>query len=142
MKSILVILLLVISQFSFSDDSNTVSNKDYQVFYNAFPSTFLTPEVAKNYQIERSANRGLFNISIRKKNNDTSKPAKAKLIVSAKNLLGQEKLVDVKEIIEAGEAIYYIGSFSVSEEEVIHFNIDVIPENSQTSLNVKFTHEF
>lgn len=67
MKSILVILLLVISQFSFSDDSNTVSNKDYQVFYNAFPSTFLTPEVAKNYQIERSANRGLFNISIRKK---------------------------------------------------------------------------
>ena len=142
MKSILVILLLVISQFSFSDDSNTVSNKDYQVFYNAFPSTFLTPEVAKNYQIERSANRGLFNISIRKKNNDTSKPAKAKLIVSAKNLIGQEKSVDVKEIIEAGEAIYYIGSFSVSEEEVIHFNIDVIPENSQTSLNVKFTHEF
>lgn len=141
--SLLLFALFSIYANAGTDSSNTVTEAGYQVHYNAFPSSFLSPEVAGNYNIGRSKNRGLINISIRKtQENDTTIAVKAKIIVSATNLYGQNKEVSLQEINEAGEAIYYIGSYSISKGEVINFSLDVIPEGYNKSIPTKFSHHF
>ena len=39
----------------------------WQVHYNAFNSSFLTPEVAKTYSLERSRYNGIINIAVQDK---------------------------------------------------------------------------
>ena len=79
---------------------------DYVVHYNAFTTDVLQAETAKHYQIRRSKNRGMINISVQKK--DKSKSAvTANVSGTASNLTGQLKNLDIKEVKE-GDAIYYI----------------------------------
>ena len=40
---------------------------DYVIHYNAIPSTFLTPDTAREYGISRSRNRAMLNISVQEK---------------------------------------------------------------------------
>ena len=39
----------------------------WQVHYIAFPSTFIQPQIAKAYELERSGYKGIVNISVLKK---------------------------------------------------------------------------
>lgn len=144
MNKLFIIFSLVFSLSANAEDhSNTVTQDGYEVHYNAFPSSFLSPEVAGNYHITRSNNRGLLNVSIRKSADDnTSVAVKSKVIVTAGNLYGQNKDVGITEIDEAEEAVYYIGSFTISKGEVINFKVDVIPEDSEKSITFNFSHHF
>ncbi|HEX5693313.1 MAG TPA: DUF4426 domain-containing protein, partial [Arenimonas sp.] len=45
---------------------NSVRSGDLVVHYNAVPTTSLTPDVARQYGITRSANRALVNVSVRR----------------------------------------------------------------------------
>ena len=78
----------------------------WQVHYIAFPSTFIQPQIAKTYDLERSGYKGIVNISILK--NDTDKTAqKATLQGTAKNLLGNKQTLNFKEVVE-GDSVYYL----------------------------------
>ncbi|HCP98171.1 MAG TPA: DUF4426 domain-containing protein, partial [Pseudoalteromonas sp.] len=78
----------------------------WQVHYIAFPSTFIQPQIAKAYDLERSGYKGIVNISILK--NDADKAAqKATLQGTAKNLLGNKQTLNFKEVVE-GDSIYYL----------------------------------
>ena len=76
--------------------------------------TALTPEIATNYGIARSANRALVNISMVKKAEGTpGVPVAGKVTVQAVNLNGQFKDLTLREVRE-GDAIYYIGDVAVA----------------------------
>ena len=51
---------------SLAAGANSTQVGDLHVYYNALPSTELTPEVARQYGITRSANRALLNVSVRR----------------------------------------------------------------------------
>jgi hypothetical protein len=68
-------------------------------------------------------------------------PIKASVSLSAANLTGQLKSVDVREI-EDSTSIYYLGEVSVDDKETINFDFDILPEGDDRTLLVRFSHQF
>ncbi len=72
---------------------------DYIIHYNVLSSSLITPEVAKAYGIRRSDSRALINISVLKNaEGKTATAVKAKVTASGRNLTGQTRNVDMREI--------------------------------------------
>lgn len=114
----------------------------YEVHYNAVRTDALTPEVARNYGIQRSTNRVMVNVTVLHKEAGTArKPVEADVKVDARNLNEQLKNLELRRVSE-GEAIYYIGEVSISGTEILVFDITVTPTGTQAPLSVKFTREF
>jgi hypothetical protein len=114
----------------------------YEVHYNAVRTDALSPEIARNYGIQRSTNRVMLNVTVLHKEAGTArKPVPAAVKVDARNLNEQLKDIELRRISES-EAIYYIGEVSISGTEILVFDITVTPEGTQTPLSVKFTREF
>lgn len=116
---------------------------EYVVHVNGMTATGLTPEVAQAYNIVRSEDRGVVNLVVLRKSENVgvSEPVTAVVEVSAANLTGQLKAVEVREIIDA-ESIYYICEVTVDNRETINFDFDIRPENGTRVLPVRFTHQF
>ncbi|MFL2546278.1 MAG: DUF4426 domain-containing protein [Candidatus Rariloculaceae bacterium] len=115
---------------------------DYVVHFNALSSEQLTPDVARQYDIVRSDNRALLNVSIIKKEAGTlGTSVSGAVSASAINLSGQLKNISIREIREE-EAIYYIGETMVSNEETLIFTIDVTPLNESSRFNIRYMKQF
>ena len=117
----------------------------YVIQVNAMSTAELTPEVAQGYDIVRSPNQGLVNLVVLSKAEDgLEKPVGGKVEVSAANLTGQLKNVELREINELsdGASIYYVGVVAVEDRETINFDFDVQPEGSNQLLLIRYTHEF
>ena len=112
---------------------------DYTIHYNALSSSLITPEVAKAYGIRRSDSRALINISVLKNELDA---AKADVTATGRNLTGQTRNVDMREINEGDGAIYYIGELSVRNMETFDFTILVTPEGNDKPYTVQFRQQF
>ncbi len=115
---------------------------DYVVHFNALSTDLLSAPITKQYGIKRSKNRGMINIAVLKKTMGTAgEPSAAKLTVSATNLTGQARDIEVREVRE-GTAIYYIGEFPVTDEETLRFSATVAPEGSNETFEVRFKQQF
>ena len=115
---------------------------DYVVLFNAISTDQLTPDVARTYNIVRSRNRALLNVSILKKaSGTTGTPVPGSVSAVAANLNGQLKDVNLREIRE-GDAIYYIADIPVSAAETLVFTVDVTPINETSRFSVRFTRQF
>ncbi|MCZ4296364.1 DUF4426 domain-containing protein [Vibrio sinaloensis] len=114
--------------------------KDVEVHYSAFNSTFLTAQVAKNYKLKRNAYSAILNISVLD-NSQAGKPAiTAEITGTSKNLLGQTRQLNFREVQE-GDAIYYLAEFPISQEEQLTFDLDVNAGIKGTG-RLKFTQKF
>jgi len=115
----------------------------YTVHYNAINTSQLSPQVAQTYGLQRSSSRALLNIAVLKEQGG-QEPVAARAVVTAgaRNLNGQLKEIDMREINEANEAIYYIGEFRVNNMEMFDFTVQVTPEGSTVPLEVKFRQQF
>ncbi len=115
---------------------------DYVVHFNAISTDQLTPEVAKTYNIVRSRNRALLNVSIIKKvEGSTGTPVPGSVAALVANDTGQVKDSNLREIRE-GDAVYYIADFAVSNAETLIFTVDVTPINETSRFSVRFTRTF
>ncbi len=114
-----------------------VSLADWDVHYIALNTTFLTPEVAKQYGIVRSKFNGLINISVLDKTTQESQS----LLLSgeAKNLLGTVKKLSFKKVTE-GKAIYYLATLPFSDQE--QYRISVLINDGTQQKTLKFQHKF
>jgi hypothetical protein len=120
----------------------SLTQNGYEVHYNAFNSGFLTPEVAQANGLTRSKVMALLNVSVLKIADDgTKRPVNALVSGEAKNLIGQIKTISFKKIDE-GDAIYYLGSFRFSDEEMLTFDLDVQPDPNQSPISVRFSQTF
>ena len=79
---------------------------DHIVHFSAQSTDQLPPEVAREYNIVRSPNRAMLNVSVLDKS--TNKAVTANVTVKTVNLTGQLKNVTMRKI-EEQDAIYYIG---------------------------------
>ena len=115
---------------------------DYILYFNAIQTDQLTPEVARQYNIVRSKNRALLNVSmVRKVEGSTGVPVAGSVSAQAVNLNGQLKNLNVRQITE-GEAVYYIGDVSVSSGETLVFTVDATPINETSRFSVRFLRNF
>ena len=116
---------------------------DYTIHYSAFTTDQLTPEVAKQYQIPRSKNRVMVNISVLKKkeNNMLGTPVRAKITGEAKNLSEQLRELQIREVLEEN-AIYYIGETQVNNEETLRYTFQITPEGEAVPYQLSFQEQF
>lgn len=115
---------------------------DYVVHFNALSTEQLSPEVARQYDIIRSDNRALLNVSIIKKNpGSLGTSVSGGVSASAINLTGQLKNIAVREIREE-EAIYYIGEAMIANGETLIFTIDVTPLNESSRFTIRYMKQF
>jgi len=115
---------------------------DYEVHYSAFTSTFLTPEIAKQYGIVRSKAIGVINISVLKKaENGLFEPVPAQLEGMRTNDIQQQQFLAFRRIKE-GKAIYYLAEVQFMEGEVLVFNISATPEGQSQPLKLRFSQTF
>ena len=115
---------------------------DYEIHYSAFVSTFLTPEVAKQYDIVRSRAVGVINISVLKKSKSgVFEPVAAQVEGIMTNDIQQKKHLGFRRIKE-GKAIYFISEIQYMEGEVLAFNISATPEGQQQPLKMRFSQTF
>jgi hypothetical protein len=115
---------------------------DYVVHFSAQTTDQLTPDVARAYNIVRSKNRAMLNVSVIRKSDSQSIPAT--VLVKTTNLTGQLKNVTMRKIEEPGDtvAIYYIGETPVANRETLLFDISVKPEGQSTVSEVRFKRQF
>ncbi len=115
---------------------------EHTVHFSAQTTDQLPPEVARTYNIVRSKNRAMLNVSVIRDADNI--PVPATVSVKVVNLTGQLKSVTMLEKREPGEveAIYYIGDTTVANRETLVFDIDVTPEGVDATSRVRFKREF
>src|SRR5262245_32857201 len=115
---------------------------DYQVHYNAVRTDMLTAEVARAYDIERSANRVLLNVSLLRKSPDgRTTPVDGTVRATVRNLNGQLKDFQMRRITEQS-SVYFIGEVGISGAEILVFDIDATPAGQPETFSVQFKREF
>lgn len=139
-KAFLLVCMALLTPFAQAEQSLTQNG--YEIHYNAFNSSFITPEVAQQNGLTRSKVMGLLNVSVLQIDKDgTKKPTTAIISGEAKNLLQQLKPLEFTKIDE-GNAIYYISSFRFSDEELLNFVLQVQPDPNQSPIEVRFSQTF
>lgn len=114
---------------------------DYEVHYSVFNSTFVQPEVASTYNINRARNRALVNISVmRTESGQTSLGKPANVSGTATNLIQRQQELDFREISD-GTATYYIASLRHIDEEMYNFKIQVTPEDGSRGYELTFSRK-
>ena len=136
LKILLLSSLLLTSFTTTAEQLKTYAN--LEVHYIAIPSTFIQPNIAKQYGIQRSSHNGLLNISVLDKRKDKASVA-ATLSGTGRNLLGQTHRLTFTEVKE-GKAIYYLAEYPYTNEEIVNFNINIKTEKKSNTL--KFQHKF
>jgi hypothetical protein len=112
---------------------------DHVVHFSAQTTDQLPPDVARAYNIVRSPNRAMLNVSVLRADDNT--PVEASVAVKTVNLTGQLKNVTMRQINEQ-DAIYYIGETAVANRETLIFDITVMPDGAETSSEVRFKRQF
>ncbi len=112
---------------------------EHVVHFSAQSTDQLPPEVARAYNIVRSKNRAMLNVSVLREADNSA--VTAKVTVKTVNLTGQLKNVTMRQINEQ-EAIYYIGEVAVANRETLIFDISVTPEGVERASDVRFKREF
>lgn len=107
----------------------------WQVHYSAFNSSFLTPEVAKTYGLERSRYNGIINISVLDKQ---GKAQAVGITGEAKNLTGTIRTLSFQEVKE-GNAIYYLATLPYRNEDTYQFTLKIMGAGQQQTLSFQQT---
>ncbi|MCK7544550.1 DUF4426 domain-containing protein [Marinobacter bryozoorum] len=112
---------------------------NYEVHYNVFPSTFLTPEVAAANDLNRSRGIGIVNIAIMDRGDDgslTTVPGQVE--GRALNEIQQPTFLAFRRIQE-GDAVYFIAEYQYSEGELMTFQITARPSGHDQDLPIRFS---
>lgn len=111
---------------------------EYTVYYSVFNSTMVKAEVARLHEITRGGNQALVNVALVANDSSTGGEA-AKVTGSATNLMQQRRELKFAAITE-DNVTYYLAPLRISDEEVVHFTIDVEPKGVKTRpYTVKFS---
>jgi len=115
---------------------------NYQIYFSAFNSTFVQPDVAKQYNLRRGERYGIVNIAVRDVSvGEPGKAVTAKVSGHTINLLSQKYNLAFFAINE-GEAIYYLADFRFADEERLEFVVNVKPQGSNQEKTLRFSQTF
>ena len=95
--------------------------EELKIFFNAFPSTFISPDIAQSKNIIRGEKNGLVNIAV---TSQLGLHPEMKVSGIASNIFQQRQKLIFKEIRE-GSAVYYLATFEYDNEDFFTFNITV-----------------
>ncbi len=112
---------------------------NWDIHYMALSSTFISPQMARLYQLKRSRYTGLVNISVLDNSQPDKPPQDLKVSGQIKDLMGRTQRLDFRQVKE-DNAIYYLAQFDYRNEDIYHINITVDDGKRQESFT--FTQKF
>jgi hypothetical protein len=134
MLGIAAIGLLAFALFAFQDSPPEPQQQDpgdygaadvpIEVHHNAFNSTFLKPDVANLYGIDRDEGLGTLVVSAYQRDTP-GVGVQAQVSGTARNLIGHMRTLRFNEIRE-GESAYHVTTFPIEVEEQLTFAVDVV----------------
>lgn len=138
MRRLLITLLVTLS---LPVGAEQVLEQDgYVLHYVDLNSLELTPDIARQYGVERSKARGLVIMNLQGDDGGfDSVPAK----VSGKirNLIGQQRMEWLRSVQEQ-DAEYHIASFRFSHLETMRFEFEVWPDGAERPLTLKYNRQY
>lgn len=147
MKTLVYLLFssVLLNLGSLSAEAQTDSNPeqgytrfdDYTVYHSVFNSTSVQADIARLHDITRAADQVLVNVAL-VANDSTEGGQAAKVGGSVRNLMQQRRELDFKTITE-GSVTYYLAPLRITDEEVLHFSINVEASNKTRPYTVKFS---
>jgi len=134
---------ILLTQTSICMGQQSESFGKYAVHYNVVNADLLPAQVAQGYGIKRSSSRAVVNVTVL----DTSQgeygtPLHANVTTSIINLTGQRREVDMREITDPDNAIYYIGELPIHNLETYDFTVKVRVEGEPKAFELKFRQQF
>ena len=121
--------------------ANEIDFGSHIVHYNVINTTFLSPEVARAYDVRRSSNRALVNVAVMHRGADGMAPVTANLQGQAINLNLQARGIQFREVRD-GDAIYHLAEVPVRAGEVLDFHIRVLAEGRPIPMDIRFRQAF
>ena len=122
-----------------ADAASSMDIGDHVVHFSAQRTDQLPPEIARLYNIVRSENRAMLNVSVISE--ETAKSVPAQVDVKTVNLTGQLKNINMRRIDE-DDAIYYIGETPIANRETLVFDITVQPEGVGEPAQMRVKRQF
>ncbi len=137
---LLISCLLLVSAFTASTEEKRVG--DYIIYYNAFNSSFLQPNIAKSYNIPRSGSTGVINVAVHRWTpTNTPAPIKANVQGRAKNNLSQIEELAFREIKE-DSAIYYLADFQFRHQEETELKFSIRIPGAEKPIELELDKKF
>ena len=121
------------------DEASSIDIGEHVVHFSAQRTDQLPPEIARLYNIVRSEDRAMLNVSVI--DEVSGKAVPADVAVKTVNLTGQLKPINMRRINEE-DAIYYIGETSIANQETLVFDIAVQPEGDDKPTQLRFKRQF
>lgn len=132
---IISLLLLLAASLGSAVAEQSQQLGPWTVHYNAFNSTFLSPQIARQYDIQRSRLNAVLNVAVQ----DAQGKAQAvALSGEARDLLGHVRTLSFREVRE-GEAIYYLAQLPIRQEDTFRFEIALKAPGQQQLLKFQQT---
>lgn len=142
-RAFTIILIVFFSKLIQAQEDISVINEPYEVFYSAFNTSFLTPEVAGAIDIVRAKDRALVNISVI----ETLESGKTQSVIpfdikgTTFNLIHRKEMEF--QLVKEKDAAYYLGKFKIANnDEIIVIDIDVTPRQGEQPININFRKRF
>jgi len=114
--------LLLVAVAASASDKPYKQYGNTKVYFSAFNSSFIKPEIASLYNIARGRDKGLVNISVIVDDLPAGRTAEVSGTVS--NIFAQQQSLDFFEVRE-GDSVYYLAPFDFENEDSMTFNIQV-----------------
>jgi hypothetical protein len=122
---VLIIALLTSSLVCAVDQQLYKQHGEYKVFYSAFNSSFIAPDIAVANDIVRGKDKGLVNIAVAKVPG-VALPANVSGRVF--NILQQSQTLEFVAVREQN-TVYYLAPFEFDNEDFLTFKIRVLPQS-------------
>ncbi len=109
---------------------------EYTVHHSLFPSSFLQPNIASSYNITRSKDRLVLNVSVTRGGSGEVRTQSARVSGTRSDLI-HTLPIEFREIREK-DAVYYIAEIRATSEAVYYFDLKVQPDPNRPSFSVQF----
>ena len=132
--ALLSIVSLALPAAAVANDKIYKQVGDNKIFFSAFNSTFIDPDVAVANKIVRGKDKGLVNIAVIR-GSGTGKPA----VITGKvfNIFQMSQPLTFVEVREQN-AVYYLAPFDFENEDFLTFKISVRPDAEKPAYELKF----
>ena len=131
---LLSMLLVSVGNAQAVQQSHYKQHGDIKIFYSAFDSSFIAPEVAVAYNFVRGTDKGLVNIAVVKK---LGQGEPAQISGKVLNIFQQSQQLEFIAIKEKN-TVYYLAPFEFENEDLLTFKITVDSPVSQGPYSFKF----
>ena len=134
MKYLIILCSLVLSLNAQADQHNYKNHGDHKIFFSAFNSTFIDPDIAVANQIIRGKDKGLVNIAVVKK---AGSGQPALITGNVYNIFQMSQKLEFFEVREQ-DTVYYLAPFEFENEDFLTFKISVQSDPSEPAYQLKF----